>query len=125
MSIVYDAGVLVAAERSDRTVWADHRVRLEIGAVPVTTAPVVAQVSRSPRQVQLRRFLRGCDVASFDAEEAHSVGALLGDAGASDVVDAHVVLVAASRGTGVLTGDVEDLSRLTDHMDHDVPVIPL
>jgi hypothetical protein len=55
VSIVYDAGVLVAAERDDRSVWADHRIRLEVGAVPTTTAPVVAQVSRSARQVQLRR----------------------------------------------------------------------
>lgn len=125
MRVVYDAGVLVAAERNDRAVWADHRVRLEVGAVPVTTAPVVAQVSRSPRQVQLRRFLRGCDVAPFDAEEAHVVGALLGDAGTSDVVDAHVVLVAARRGTGVLTGDVEDLSRLANHADDDVPIVRL
>ncbi|MEA2501904.1 MAG: hypothetical protein QOD01_2015, partial [Actinomycetota bacterium] len=47
MSVVYDAGVLVAADRNDRTVWADHRARLELGTVPLTTAPVVAQVSRS------------------------------------------------------------------------------
>ena len=125
MSVVYDAGVLVAAERNDRGVWADHRVRLEIGAVPVTTAPVVAQVSRSPRQVQLRRFLRGCDVAPFTTEEAHGVGLLLGAAGASDVVDAHVVLVAARLGTSVVTGDVDDLSVLATHADHDVPIIPL
>ena len=125
MSIVYDAGVLVAAARGDRDVWADHRVRLEIRAVPVTTAPVVAQVSRSPRQAQLRRFLRGCDLAPFVAEEAHRVGTLLGDAGATDVVDAHVVLVPARLGASVLTGDVEDLSRLADHADGDVPILSL
>jgi hypothetical protein len=55
VSIVYDAGVLVAAERDDRSVWADHRIRLEVGAATTTTAPVVARVSRSARQVQLRR----------------------------------------------------------------------
>ena len=65
MSVVYDAGLLVAAERNDREVWADHRARLEVGVVPVTTALVVAHVSRSPRQVQLRRFLRGCDLGGF------------------------------------------------------------
>lgn len=108
MTVVYDAGVLVAAERGYREVWVDHRVRLEIGAGPVTTAPVVAQVSRSPRQAQLRRFLRGCDIAPLVAEEAHGVGTLLGDAGASDVIDARVVLVAARLGASVLTGDVED-----------------
>jgi hypothetical protein len=125
MTIVYDAGVLVAAERGDREVWADHRVRLEVGAVPVTTAPVIAQVSRSPRQVQLRRFLRGCDVAPFVAEEVHGVGTLLGAAGTSDVVDAHVVRVAEKLGASVSTADVEDLSRLADHADRGVPIIPL
>lgn len=125
MSVVYDASVLVAAERNDRAVWADHRVRLEVGAVPVTTTPVVAQVSRSPRQVQLRRFLRGCDIEPFVADEAHRVGALLAEAGTSDVVDAHVVVVAVGRGASILTGDVEDLSRLANHADRDVPLIPL
>ena len=58
---LYDAGVLVAADRNDRRAWADHRARLEAGLVPQTTAPVVAQVSRSSRQAPLRRFLQGCD----------------------------------------------------------------
>jgi predicted nucleic acid-binding protein len=113
MSVVYDAGVLVAADRNDREVWAAHRVRLEVGLVPVTTAPVVAQASRSPRQAQLRRFLRGCSVAPFLADEAYSVGALLGRSGTSDVVDAHVVLTAASASATVLTSDPDDLRRLS------------
>ena len=125
MSFVYDAGVFVAAERNVRDIWADHRARLELGLIPRTTAPVVAQVSRSARQGQLRRFLRGCDIAPFVAEDAHRVGTLLGEAGASDVVDAHVVLVAARLGASVLTGDVEDLSRLAGHADVDVPVVSL
>ncbi|MFP5320188.1 MAG: twitching motility protein PilT [Acidimicrobiia bacterium] len=125
MSIVYDAGVLIAAERSHRRVWADHRVRLEMGFVPATTAPVVGQVSRSPRQVQLRRFLRGCAVMAFTADEAHDVGTLLGDAAASDIVDAHLVRVAEKLGVGVLTADVEDVSRLAEHLASDVPVRPL
>ena len=54
--VVYDAGMLVAADRNVRVVWAEHRVRLEAGIVPVVPAPVVAQVSRSPQQVQLRRL---------------------------------------------------------------------
>ncbi|MFY9807689.1 MAG: hypothetical protein WCC65_09550 [Pseudonocardiaceae bacterium] len=49
--VVDDAGALIAAERNDRSFWADHRVRLEQGTIPVTPAAVVAQVSRSPRPV--------------------------------------------------------------------------
>jgi len=120
VSVVYDAGALVAAERSDRQVWADHRVRLEVGAVPTTTAPVVAQVSRSHRQAQLRRFLRGCHIVAFTPEEAHDVGALLGQASTSDVVDAHVIVTAAKTSSTVLSSDPDDLRRLSDQLP--VPV---
>jgi hypothetical protein len=121
VSIVYDAGVLVAAERDDRNVWADHRIRLEVGAVPTTTAPVVAQVSRSARQVQLRRFLRGCEIAAFSPQQADEVGELLAKAGAFDVVDAHVVVIAATTGSPVLTSDPDDLRRLSN--DLPAPVV--
>jgi hypothetical protein len=114
MSVVYDAGILVAADRNQREVWADHRVRLEVGVAPTTTAPVVAQVSRSPRQVQLRRFLRGCDIVGFTREEPHEVGALLSRAESSDVVDAHVVLTASHGRSTVLTAEEQDLQRLSD-----------
>jgi hypothetical protein len=80
MSVVYDASVLIAAEHNDRRIWAEHCVRLETGIVPVTTAPVVAQVSRSARQVQLRRFLRGCEIVAFAPDQSHEVGALPGRA---------------------------------------------
>jgi hypothetical protein len=125
MSCVYDAGVLIAAERNDRCVWADHRARLERGIAPVTTAPVVAQVSRSGRQAQLRRFLRGCDVVAFEAAQSHAVGALLGAAGATDVVDAHVVLVADARGGNVLTSDVDDLAALAARLPAPVGIAGL
>lgn len=112
MSLVYDAGVLIAADRNERAVWADHRIRLELGLLPLTTAPVVAQVSRSSRQAQLRRFLRGCTVESFSAEEAHQVGSLLAEAGTSDVVDAHVMATASDQRCAVLTSDPDDMRRL-------------
>jgi predicted nucleic acid-binding protein len=122
MSVVYDAGALIAADRSDRAVWADHRARLEVGLVAVTTAPVVAQVSRSGRQAQLRRFLRGCDVVPFGDDEAHDIGALAGRAGSSDVVDVHVVATAHRRRMGVLTSDENDLRPIADALRPRVPV---
>lgn len=122
MSVVYDAGLLVAADRNDRDVWADHRARLEVGVVPVTTAPVVAQVSRSPRQTQLRRFLRGCDIVGFTREEPHEVGALLSRAESSDVVDAHIVVTASRGRSTVLTSDEQDLQRLSDCLPEPVVI---
>lgn len=114
MSIVYDEGALGAAERSDREVWADHRARLEVGLVPTTTAPVLAQVSRSGRQVQLRRFLRGCDVVEFGDDVAYDVGALAGRADSSDVVEVDVVTVAHRRRCGILTSDENDLRPIAN-----------
>jgi predicted nucleic acid-binding protein len=125
MSVAYDAGVLIAAERSNRNVWADHRVRLELGIVPVTTAPVVAQVNRSGRQAQLRRFLRGCEVVGFGADEGHAVGALAGRAGATDVVDVHLVALAHRRGLGVLTSDEEDLQSIVAALPRPISLFPL
>lgn len=110
--VVYDAGVLVAADRNVRGVWAEHRVRLESGIVPVVPAPVVAQVSRSPAQVQLRRLLRGCEVVSMTEQSAHGAGQLLGRAGTADVIDAVVALAAADLRADVVTGDRADISRL-------------
>jgi hypothetical protein len=116
MTVVYDAGALIAAERNDRRVWAEHRARLEAGIVPLTTAPVVAQASRSPRQAQLRRFLAGCDVTEFEGAEAHTVGTLLARAAMSDVVDAHVVLTAFRHRRAVLTSDPHDLRALSEQL---------
>lgn len=122
MSVVYDAGLLVAAERDDREVWADHRAHLELGVVPRTTAPVLAQVSRSPRQAQLRRLLRGCEVVAFRADQAHEVGALLARAGTADVVDAHLILTAAGSTSTLLTSDPDDMARLADELPGQVLV---
>ena len=113
-NVVYDAGALVAAERNDRRLWADHRVRLEAGVVPVVPAPVVAQVSRSPRQAQLRRLLRGCEVLALDEPMAHAVGRLLGRAGTSDIVDATVVTLAITKQAQIVTSDRDDVSQLVD-----------
>lgn len=111
---MYDSGALVAAERSDRKLWADHRVRLEAGVVPMVPAPVVAQVSRSPRHAQLRRLLRGCDVLALDEPTAHAVGRLLGRSGTADIVDATVVGVAIAHQALVVTSDRGDIARLAN-----------
>ena len=76
-SFVYDAAVLVAADRNERRSWAEHKARLEFGVVPMVPAVVVAQVSRSPQQAQLRRFLAGCTVEPLGENDAHAAGRLL------------------------------------------------
>ena len=110
--VVYDAGVLIAADRNDRRIWAEHRVRLEAGIVPMVPTPVLAQASRSPKQVQMRRLLRGCEVVHFDEASAHAAGRLLALTGTTDVVDAAVAQLGSDRRADVVSSDAHDIRRL-------------
>ena len=109
---VYDAGALVAADRNARSIWAEHRVRLEAGVIPCVPTPVIAQVSRSGRQAQLRRFLRGCDIVDFREVDAHATGRLLARSKTSDIVDAAVVVLAMDRAAEIVTADRGDITHL-------------
>ncbi len=111
--VVYDTGVLVAADCGERRVWAEHRVRLEAGLVPLVPSPVIAQTSRSPRQAQMRQLLRGCEVVPFGEADAYRAGQLLAKSRTTDVVDAAVVVLAVERGADIQTGDRKDIRRLT------------
>ena len=44
-----DAGILAAADPNSRAVWADHRVRLEAGIIPVFPAPVIRSAAPPTR----------------------------------------------------------------------------
>jgi predicted nucleic acid-binding protein len=123
--IVYDAAVLVSADRNERRTWAEHKIRLESGILPLVPAPVVAQVSRSPKQTQLRRFLTGCAVVPLTEREAHEAGRLLGKTRTADIVDAVVVIVAARNAAIILTSDPDDMKRLVGACGREVPVIPI
>ena len=112
MTVLYDAGALIAADRNVRDIWTEHLAHLSSGETLVTTAPVVAQISRSPRQANLRRFLSGCAILPLADSDAHGIGALLAASGASDVVDAHVVRCAVMMDAEVVTSDVDDIEWL-------------
>ena len=124
-AVVYDSAVLVAADRNERRAWAEHKVRLELGVVPLVPAPVVAQVSRSPQQAQLRRFLTGCVVVPLDETGAHEAGRLLGKTKTSDVVDAVVVTTALRQKATILTGDPGDIERLVGACGRVVAVVAI
>jgi predicted nucleic acid-binding protein len=122
-TVVYDAAVLVAADRNERRAWIEHKVRLEFGVLPLVPAPVVAQVSRSPQQAQLRRFLAGCAVVPLGESDAHEAGWLLGKTRTADVVDAVVVTVASREKALILTSDREDIERLVRASGHGIAVV--
>ncbi|HUI81915.1 MAG TPA: hypothetical protein VLY24_28535 [Bryobacteraceae bacterium] len=85
---------------------------MEIGVIPSVPSPVVAQISRSPKQAQLRRFLTGCVVVSPGESEAHQAGKLLGITRTADVVNAFVVTTALRQKAIILTGDPDEIERL-------------
>jgi predicted nucleic acid-binding protein len=122
-AVVYDAAVLVAADRNERRAWAEHKARLEFGVIPLVPAPVIAQVSRSPQQAQLRRFLTGCVVVPLNESEAHEAGRLLGLTKTADVVDAVVVTTALRQKAMILTGDRVDMERLVRASGRKVAVV--
>jgi hypothetical protein len=124
-AVVYDAAVLVAADRNERRAWAEHKARLEFGLVPLVPAPVVAQVSRSPQQAQLRRFLTGCVIIPLGETEAHEAGRLLGITKTADIVDAVVVTTALRRKATILTSALDDIERLVRASGRDVPVVAI
>src|SRR5258707_9065399 len=86
-------------------------------------APVVVQVSRSPQQAQLRRFLTGCVVVPLGESEAHEAGRLLGMTRTADVVDAVVVTIALRQKAMILTSDPDDIERLVRASGREVAVV--
>ena len=124
-ALVLDAGAFIAVERGDRAMMARLEAAEADGIELRTSAIVVAQVWRDPagRQARLARLLRAVDVRAVDERLARAAGALLGQAGAADPIDATVVLVAES-GDHLLTSDPEDLRRLAETADVRVAVVP-
>lgn len=113
MTVVLDAGALVAVERLDRDTIALLKQELLAGRVPRTHGGVVGQVWRggSGRQVNLARLLPALDVASIDEPMGRRIGVLLRRARMRDVIDAGVVLLATD-GDTILTSDPRDLRPL-------------
>lgn len=111
--VVYDAGALIAAERSQAAFWRGHRSYLTAGGVPLVPSPVVAQAWRDgARQAQLAHLLKGCEVPVLDHALARRVGELLGQADTADPVDGAVAVLAAGLGAVVLTSDPDDIQHL-------------
>lgn len=113
--VVLDAGALIALERRDTRLLALadelHRQR-QVAHVPTG---VVAQTWRgSARQHATARLLRAQAVRVDPLSEdlAYQLGILLGSSGSTDVVDAHVALLARRLRATVLTSDPDDIAAL-------------
>lgn len=112
MTLVLDAGALIAVERSDREIVALLKGERRAGRVAITHGGVVGQVWRDgARQAGLARLLAGVEIAALDDTMGRRAGILLARAGKADVVDAAVVLLAAD-GDLIVTSDTADLREL-------------
>ena len=80
MSLVLDAGALVAVERARRDTVALIKQELLSGRVPLTHGGVVGQVWRggAGRQANLARLLPALDIVPIDAALGRRAGVLLG-----------------------------------------------
>ena len=112
MTIVLDAGALIAIDRRDREVGAMLRVAQQQRVVVRSSAGVVAQVWRDgARQALLSRVLSGVDVVVLDLSAAKRVGVSLGVVDRGDVVDGHVAQL-VEPGDRLLTSDPDDMRDL-------------
>lgn len=106
-----DGGVLISVDRGEQRARDFLTAAARTGTELHTSEPVVAQVWRSSsRQARFTRFLAACTVHPFD--DGRTVGRLLGRAGTSDVVDAHLVALAVALGDSILTGDPDELAAV-------------
>mgnify|MGYP000577796180 CR=1 FL=1 len=125
MTVVLDAGALIAVEAGDRELIAFLRRERRAGRVPVTHGGVVGQVWRGgPRQANLARLLPGLDVAPLDEALGRRAGVLLGAARRADVIDAAVVLLAHD-GDEIITSDPDDLVALAHAAGLHLDLIPV
>jgi hypothetical protein len=115
MTLVLDAGGLIAIERLDREVVALIKRERLAGRVPVTHGGVVGQVWRggTRRQANLARLLPGVAVVPLDDALGRRAGVLLGRTKTKDVIDGAIALLAED-GDEILTADAEDIRPLVE-----------
>lgn len=122
MTLVLDAGALIAIERADRDTAAVLEVARQEGREVIVPAGVVGQVWRGGgRQVRLVRLLNARDVRVEPLTDAgaRAAGVVCGEAGTTDVIDASVLLVARRYHATVISSDRADLEVL----DPTIPIV--
>lgn len=119
-SLVLDTGALIALERRDVRLVALAR-RVAVGQVAAyVPSGVVAQCWRgSARQQPIARLLRSRAVSVDPLTEdlAFRLGVLLARTRSTDVVDAHVALLARRLQATVVTSDPGDITALDASLD--------
>ncbi len=124
MSLVLDAGALIALERDASALWERMEEAHRVGCPPMTHGGVVAQVWRggSGRQFRLARALFGTIVVPLDESLGRRAGVLQARAGRFDAIDAALVAMCSS-GDQIVTSDPHDIAALADAARLDVDIL--
>jgi len=124
MTLVLDAGALIALEKGDRPMWRRYKGALLAADVPRSHGGVVGQAWRQggARQALLARALQGIEVRPLDERMGRDAGALLARTRRSDVIDAAIVLLAED-GDVLVTSDAGDLEPLANALGRDVDIV--
>ncbi|MGH3670908.1 MAG: hypothetical protein ACRDSH_09760 [Pseudonocardiaceae bacterium] len=125
MSLVLDAGALLAIERRDRRVGALLRVaqqeRIVVRTKPCRGGPGVApRCTSGPVGADPGR----CGGPAAGSGYPKRLGLLLGATESCDVVDPHVASLART-GDRIVTSDPDDLRRLLDALPVDASIVPV
>jgi hypothetical protein len=115
VTLVLDAGALIAVERGDRATAAVIEIGRQDGREIIVPAGVVAQTWRDgPRQARVARLLNANEVSVEPLTDAaaRATGLLCGASETTDVVDASVVIAARRHKATVISSDRADLVRL-------------
>lgn len=126
MSVILDAGALMALERTDAVMWWRYKAAQKARQRVITHGGVVAQVWRGgrARQARLAAALAGVTVVPLDDLLARRAGLLLAATGLTDAIDAALAAL-ADHGDVLYTSDPDDLGRLVVPFGRRVNVVPV
>jgi hypothetical protein len=124
VTLVLDAGALIAIDKGDRAMWRRLKSAHLAGDVPLSHGGIIGQAwrGRGPRHALLVRALAGLDVRPLDEALGRAAGELLAAAKRRDVVDAALVLLATD-GDHIVTSDPDDLAPLARASGRHVEII--
>ena len=115
-TFVLDTGALLAIERGNRRLWARLNAADDPAKIQVPAGAIAQAWRGGPRQAPLARALKTCDEVPLDGLLAREAGALCGQTGTADAIDASVAVTAswAARrdDVAVVTSDRSDIGPL-------------